>query len=80
MQKFKHYFYSNENNNHARPAVISTKEELNPVEIIWADVKSCIMWHNITFTLQDVWNLYEKKLSNKRLENWLSKCTHAKLT
>lgn len=45
--------------------------ELNPVEIIWADVKSCIMWHNITFTLQGVWNLYEKKLS---------KCTHAKLT
>lgn len=52
--------------------------ELNPIELIWADIKSCVARHNTTFTMKDVRDICEKKFAEMGPEDWLPKCRHVK--
>ena len=47
--------------------------ELNPIELIWAQVKTCIASRNSTFRLKDVQKLVHESLDNVTPEDW-KKC------
>ena len=47
--------------------------ELNPIELIWAKVKTCVASKNSTFKLSDVKSLVNESLDNVRPEDW-KKC------
>lgn len=52
--------------------------DLNPIELIWADVKNHVASHNTTFKLCDVQKLCEEKFSSITTEDWISRCLHVK--
>lgn len=47
--------------------------EMNPIELIWAQVKGYVARNNTTFKLSDVKNLFNKAISEVTSENW-QKC------
>ena len=47
--------------------------ELNPIELIWAKVKTCVASRNATFKLSDVKVLVHESLDNVQPEDW-KKC------
>jgi len=52
--------------------------DLNPIEMIWADVKNFIASHNTTFKISDVQKVCEDKFSSITQEHWKAKCEHVK--
>jgi transposase len=52
--------------------------ELNPIELIWAEVKSHIARNNVSFATKDVKDICEQKLSEMGQEDWAFKCRHVK--
>ncbi|XP_054260045.1 uncharacterized protein LOC128984729 [Macrosteles quadrilineatus] len=52
--------------------------DLNPIEMIWADVKNYVASHNTTFKLCDVKKLCEEKFSSISQQDWECKCRHVK--
>lgn len=44
--------------------------ELNPIELVWAQVKSEVAKNNVTYKLADIKNLFAKAISNVTPENW----------
>lgn len=47
--------------------------ELNPIELVWAEVKGNVARNNTTFKLSDVTNLFHKSISEVTTEHW-QKC------
>lgn len=54
--------------------------DLNPIEMIWADVKNFVAAHNTTFKISDVQKLCEDKFSTIGEEQWKLKCNHVQET
>lgn len=52
--------------------------ELNPIELIWAQVKGYVGRHNTTFKLKDVQELLKIALDNVTEENWSNAVNHVK--
>lgn len=52
--------------------------DLNPIELIWADVKSYIARKNTSFNFSEVQKIAEEKIASMGPEDWLRKCEHAK--
>lgn len=52
--------------------------ELNPIELIWAQVKGEIARKNTTFKLKEVKELLDTSLNNVTKENWLNAIKHVK--
>ena len=50
--------------------------ELNPIELIWAQVKGRVARRNKTFRLQDVKRLVVESLAGMTPENWRDAVTH----
>lgn len=50
--------------------------DLNPIELIWAQVKSYVARKNTTFKLADVEKLCRESLSLVTAENWKKACEH----
>lgn len=50
--------------------------DLNPIEMIWADVKNYVATHNTTFKLPDIKKLCEEKFSMIGQDQWKLKCDH----
>jgi transposase len=50
--------------------------ELNPIEKMWAMVKTWMAMKNVTFQLQDVRKLAEEKFSSITKDEWLPACKH----
>ena len=50
--------------------------ELNPIELLWAQVKGRVARRNKTFRLQDVKRLVVKSLADVTPENWRDAVTH----
>ncbi|XP_072392335.1 uncharacterized protein [Diabrotica undecimpunctata] len=51
--------------------------DLNPIELIWAAIKNNIAQTNITFKLEDVRHLLEKRVSEITPDEWRKRCHHA---
>ncbi|XP_072375767.1 uncharacterized protein [Diabrotica undecimpunctata] len=51
--------------------------DLNPIELIWAAIKNNIAQTNITFKLEDVRQLLEKRVSEITPDEWRKRCHHA---
>lgn len=54
--------------------------DLNPIELIWAEVKDYVATHNTTFKMGDVQKLCDEKFSAMGPESWIPKCNHVKTT
>lgn len=52
--------------------------DLNPIELIWADVKNYVGSRNVAFQLADVRRLCEEKFAMIGQEEWRSRCDHVK--
>lgn len=52
--------------------------ELNPIELIWADVKNFVADKNTTFKMADVQNLFQEALSRVTSERWRKCVKHVK--
>lgn len=52
--------------------------ELNPIELIWAEVKNWVATNNTTFTIEDVKQLTVQKFGEITRESWQKKCDHVK--
>ena len=50
--------------------------ELNPIELIWAQIKREVAEKNITFRLQDVKALTGEAVAHVTPENWQKACSH----
>ena len=50
--------------------------ELNPIELIWAQIKGEIATKNTTFRLKDVQTLTSNAIENVTSENWREACEH----
>lgn len=50
--------------------------DLNPIEMIWADVKNYVATHNTTFKLPDIKKLCEERFSMIGQDQWKLKCDH----
>ena len=53
--------------------------ELNPIELIWANVKNQVAKRNVTFKMTDVKRLVNEALANVTPENWKDAVTPLKL-
>lgn len=51
--------------------------ELNPIELIWAQVKSEVARKNVTFKMKDVQNLVNESLGNVTASNWAKAEKHS---
>lgn len=54
--------------------------DLNPIEMIWAEVKNFVASHNTTFKMSDVQKLCEEKFATISPDDWKSRCEHVKNT
>lgn len=52
--------------------------ELNPIELIWAQVKNWVARNNTTFKLPDVKNLFVEAIGTVTPDNWLNAINHVK--
>ncbi len=52
--------------------------ELNPIELIWAQVKYYVKTHNTTFKIADVHRLFDEALQHVTPENWANAVDHVK--
>lgn len=52
--------------------------DLNPIELIWADIKGFVSTRNTTCSMSNVKTLCEEKISNMGAQNWLPKCDHVR--
>lgn len=52
--------------------------ELNPIELIWAEIKNWVGAHNVTFKMEDVIRLTEAKIQQIGQQEWVNKCEHSK--
>lgn len=52
--------------------------ELNPIELIWAQVKGEVARNNTTFKLKDVQNLLHAAIQNVTKENWVKAIDHVR--
>lgn len=50
--------------------------ELNPIEMIWSEIKRYVAEKNITFNLNNTKQLCEEKLSAMTASDWDKRCTH----
>lgn len=50
--------------------------ELNPIEMIWADIKNYVAARNVTFKLADAKNLLEQAISTITAEKWKNCVQH----
>ncbi|CAH2013731.1 unnamed protein product [Acanthoscelides obtectus] len=50
--------------------------ELNPIELIWADIKNFVAEHNTTFKLSDMKELFNLALQRVTPEKWLKCVKH----
>lgn len=52
--------------------------ELNPIELVWADVKNWVARNNVSLKMSDVISLCQKKFAFMTADDWRPKCEHAK--
>lgn len=52
--------------------------ELNPIELVWADVKGYVARKNTTFKMADVKKLLQEALNNISAEKWQNCISHVK--
>lgn len=52
--------------------------ELNPIELIWAQVKNWVARKNTTFKLPDVKNLFVEAIGIVTTDNWVNAIAHVK--
>lgn len=52
--------------------------DLNPIELIWADIKGHAAARNTSFSIADVQTICKEKISNMGVEDWTAKCMHVK--
>lgn len=52
--------------------------DLNPIELVWADVKVYVAGRNVTFNFSEVQTITEEKISTMGPEDWVKKCKHVK--
>lgn len=52
--------------------------DLNPIELIWADVKSYVASRNVSCNISDAKVLCEERISAMGPEDWARKCNHVK--
>ena len=50
--------------------------ELNPIELVWAQVKGEVRRNNVTFKLQDIKKLFEEALNKVTSEVWKKCVSH----
>jgi transposase len=50
--------------------------ELNPIEMIWSEIKRYVAEKNITFNLNNTKQLCEEKISAMTASDWDKRCTH----
>lgn len=50
--------------------------DLNPIELIWAQLKNWVAAHNTTFKMEDIIKLCEQKLESIGNEEWGKVCAH----
>lgn len=52
--------------------------DLNPIELVWADVKGYVASRNVNFNFSEVQTITEEKISTMGPEDWVKKCKHVK--
>ncbi|XP_054279076.1 uncharacterized protein LOC128997462 [Macrosteles quadrilineatus] len=52
--------------------------DLNPIELVWADIKGYVAGKNTTFNFSDVQAITEEKIASMGPEDWFPKCQHVK--
>ena len=52
--------------------------ELNPTELMWAQVKGGVARKNVTFTMSQIKILLEEEINLIMAENWAKACNHVK--
>ncbi|XP_054260031.1 uncharacterized protein LOC128995480 [Macrosteles quadrilineatus] len=52
--------------------------DLNPIELVWADIKGYVAGRNTTFNFSDVQAITEEKIASMGPEDWFPKCQHVK--
>ncbi|XP_054259923.1 uncharacterized protein LOC128984614 [Macrosteles quadrilineatus] len=52
--------------------------DLNPIELVWADIKGYAAGKNTTFNFSDVQAITEEKIASMGPEDWFPKCQHVK--
>lgn len=52
--------------------------ELNPIELIWAQIKGGVAVHNTQFTISHVKTLLQEEIVKVTAENWRKACEHVK--
>lgn len=52
--------------------------DLNPIDLMWADVKQFVADRNTTFRLDDVRMLCQQRLSEVGSEVWMMRCNHVR--
>ena len=52
--------------------------ELNPIELIWAQIKSEVAQKNVTFKISDVTNLVDESIKNVTKRNWMKAERHVR--
>ncbi|CAH3893581.1 unnamed protein product [Pieris brassicae] len=50
--------------------------ELNPIELVWADVKGCVARNNTTFKMVDEKKLLQEGLNSITIEKWQNCISH----
>lgn len=50
--------------------------DLNPIELIWSDLKNWVSSRNVTFKIEDVQKLCEEKFNLITKEDWEIRCRH----
>lgn len=50
--------------------------ELNPIELIWAQIKGYVARHNVSFKLEDVKQLFQQGVNSILCENWKNAIKH----
>lgn len=50
--------------------------DLNPIELIWSDLKNWVSSRNVTFKIEDVKNLCTEKFNLITKEDWEIRCKH----
>lgn len=52
--------------------------DLNPIELIWADVKGFVASKNVSCNFSQVQKITEDKIASMGQEDWIPKCEHVK--
>ena len=50
--------------------------ELNPLELIWAQVKRYAAMHNTSFKISNLDTLCQEAVANVSVEDWVKACGH----